>query len=182
MNGTTMQEVPVRPKVLMGLGNPEARFNHTRHNIGFAIIDALAASVGGQWHQKGPLEIASISLNSYQLLLVKPQTYMNNSGDAVPFLKKQGFTPSEVLVIHDELELPFGKLAFKQGGSAKGHNGLKSLIERWGTDVFPRFRYGIGRPAHREQVPDYVLQKFEDPHKAQSLIDESVALIEQLYE
>ncbi len=171
-----------RPKALIGLGNPDSRFRHTRHNIGFDVIDALVATYGGQWQRKGAVEVATITLHGYEVLLVKPQTYMNNSGDAVPLLKKHAFKPDEVLVIHDELELPFGKLAVKQGGSAKGHNGLKSIIERWGTDGFIRLRFGIGRPLQREFVPDYVLQKFEDSKEVARLTRESVALIEQLYE
>ncbi len=171
-----------RPKALIGLGNPDARFRHTRHNIGFDVIDALAVSCGGQWQRKGAVDLATITLQGQEVLLMKPQTYMNNSGDAVPLLKKHAFKPDEVLVIHDELELPFGKLAFKQAGSAKGHNGLKSIIERWGTDGFNRLRFGIGRPVQKEFVPDYVLQKFEDSKEVVRLIGESVALIEQLYE
>ncbi len=176
-----LNALPLRPKALIGLGNPDPRLKNTRHNIGFSIIDALAASYGGQWQRKAVADVASITLHGQEILLFKPQTYMNNSGDVVPLLKKQGIAPHEVVVIHDELELPFGKLAFKQGGSAKGHNGLKSMIERWGTPEFARLRYGIGRPAQREFVPDYVLQKFENTKEAERFLDEAVALIEQLY-
>lgn len=170
-----------KPKALIGLGNPESRLKHTRHNIGFDVIDALATLHGGQWQRKSSNEVATVTLEGHEVLLVKPQTYMNNSGDAIPLIKKHGFKPEEVLVIHDELELPFGRLAFKQGGSAKGHNGLRSIIERWGTDGFARLRYGIGRPLHKEQVGDYVLQKFENSKEAEYLINESISLIEQLY-
>ncbi|MBA3752346.1 aminoacyl-tRNA hydrolase [Candidatus Dependentiae bacterium] len=173
--------VSVRPKALVGLGNPDPRLRNTRHNIGFDIIDTLAAAYGGQWHRKDSVEVATIVVKGHQVLLVKPQTYMNNSGDAVPFLKKHAIKPEEALVIHDELELPLGRIVFKQGGSAKGHNGIKSLMERWGTDGFVRLRFGIGRPVHKNFVSEYVLQRFEDSKEAERLIYESVNLIEQLF-
>lgn len=170
-----------KPLVIIGLGNPEPRFMRTRHNIGFQIVDALAEAQSASWRTKQNAEVASIQFDGVRVLLMKPQTYMNNSGQVVPALKKEGFTVEDILVLHDELELPFGKLAFKCGGSAKGHNGLKSLIQAWGTDAFARFRFGIGRPEQREQVPEYVLQSFENPPAVQQQVDLSVQMIEDLY-
>jgi peptidyl-tRNA hydrolase, PTH1 family len=173
--------LPLRPTAIVGLGNPEPKFARTRHNVGFQIIDALAEKHGGQWHPRHVEEVAHIVINGAKILLVKSQTYMNNSGDIVPYLKKEGIKPLDALVIHDELELPFGKISIKRGGSAKGHNGLKSVMEKWGTDEFARLRFGIGRPDDKEHVPDYVLHNFENQAEAQRLIQESVAMIEQLY-
>ena len=176
-----MTTISVKPRVIIGLGNPEPRFMRTRHNIGFQIVDALAETQGASWKQLSNYEEAVVNMNDMRVLLIKPLTYMNKSGDVVPALKKAGITVGETLVLHDELELPFGKIALKVGGSAKGHNGLKSLIQVWGADAFARLRFGIGRPDQKEQVPDYVLSSFENPTAVSPLIDESVTLIENLY-
>lgn len=168
------------PKVIIGLGNPGPQFIFNRHNIGFLVCDALANAHQGTWRAKDSMEIAQIHIGDAKVLLVKPQTYMNHSGHIVSVLKKQGFGPEDTLVVHDELELPFGKLALRIGGSARGHNGLKSLIQAWG-EQFGRLRFGIGRPEQKELVPDYVLQNFEDKGKVSQLIDEAVRMIEALY-
>ncbi len=170
-----------KPLAIIGLGNPEPRFMKTRHNIGFQIIDALGEAHGASWQRKQNAEVASLSLGETRILLLKPQTYMNNSGDAIPLLKKEGIKAADTLVLHDELELPFGKIALKVGGSAKGHNGLKSLIQAWGTDEFTRLRFGIGRPDHKEQVPSYVLHPFENPSEVADRVHDAVNLIENLY-
>lgn len=176
-----MGVLPLKPKALIGLGNPDLRYARTRHNIGFQVIDALAAAYGGQWQRKRAEEVARIEIKEESVLLIKPQTYMNNSGDVVPFLRKEQIKPAETLVIHDELELPFGKLATKVGGSAKGHNGLKSIIQAWGSAEFARLRIGIGRPAHKEDVAHYVLEPFEDQAEVQRMIDEALICIEAMY-
>ncbi len=173
--------LPLRPTAIVGLGNPDVKFSRTRHNVGFQIIDVLAAQHGGQWHRRHVEEVARIVIGDAKVLLIKPQTYMNNSGDVVPYLKKEGKKPVDTLIIHDELELSFGKISLRRGGSAKGHNGLKSIIEKWGTDEFARLRFGIGRPEDRDNVPHYVLHQFEDPAEAERLIQEAVTMIEQLY-
>ncbi len=175
-----MTEIQV-PKVLIGLGNPDAKYAETRHNAGFKVIDSVAASFGGHWQSFPDTQIATIQIQGHPVLLVKPLTYMNNSGDVVPFLKKKGIGPQNILVIHDELEKPLGKLSIKTGGSARGHNGLKSLIERWGTSEFARLRFGIGRPVAREQVLHYVLERFENPALVENLTSEAVQMIEQLF-
>lgn len=175
-----MTEIQV-PKVLIGLGNPDAKYSDTRHNAGFKVVDAVAAVFGGHWQSFSDKQVATIQIKGHSVLLIKPLTYMNNSGDVVSFLKKKGIGPQDILVIHDELERPLGKLAVRMGGSARGHNGLKSLIERWGTSEFARLRFGIGRPEVREQVPHYVLERFENPDLVETCINEAVQMIEQLY-
>ncbi len=173
--------LPIKPLAIVGLGNPEAKLAHTRHNVGFQIVDGLAARYGGQWHIRKDLEIAIIEITSQKVHLIKPQTYMNNSGDVVPYFKKEDFKPVDVLVVHDDLELPFGKVSLRVGGSAKGHNGLKSIIDRWGTTEFARLRFGIGRPEDPMHVPQYVLHNFENPTEAQLLIEEAIDMIVKLY-
>ncbi len=176
-----MSEIFGLPKVLIGLGNPDAKYMHTRHNAGFKVVDAVAAAFGGHWQSFSEKEVATAQINGHAVLLVKPLTYMNNSGDVVPFLKKKGITAKDSLVVHDELEKPLGKLAIKMGGSARGHNGLKSLIERWGTPEFARLRFGIGRPDAKEQVPHYVLERFEDLDQVDQFVHEALIMIERLY-
>jgi peptidyl-tRNA hydrolase, PTH1 family len=165
-------------KSIIGLGNPGPKFSGTRHNIGFKIIDQLANEKNANWDLKKNFEQTEININNQNLLLIKPITFMNNSGEVTPYLQKKGIKPEEILIIHDELEKPFGNISIKQGGSARGHNGLKSIIEKIGPN-FWRLRFGIGRPEDREDVPNYVLNKFNpnEQDKLNKLINESVNLI-----
>jgi peptidyl-tRNA hydrolase, PTH1 family len=168
------------PRVIVGLGNPGNAYVLTRHNVGFRVVEALARKYDTHWQKRDAAEVASAVINGHNVLLVKPQSFMNNSGIIVPFLCKHS-KQDGWLVVHDELELPFGKIAFKISGSAKGHNGLRSLIAA-GGDAFMRLRCGIGRPSLREDVPHYVLQEFsESQHEVESLIDRSIHAIEGLY-
>lgn len=167
-------------KVIMGLGNPGPAYFYTRHNIGFRVVDALAQIHGASWRKRDNMEVAEVSINGKTILLIKPQTFMNSSGAVWPWLAKQGIQSNELIVVHDELELPFGKVATKLGGSAKGHNGLKSIIAHAG-DQFYRVRCGISRPENKEDVPSYVLQKFsESSHDVDTLIDNAVRECEKL--
>jgi PTH1 family peptidyl-tRNA hydrolase len=179
-------------KVIVGLGNPGQKYANTRHNIGFKIIDALAEHFGASWQKKENYEIATINSafakapadrpervegsQNEKILLIKPQTFMNSSGTVIPMLLKQGIKADNALVVHDELELPFGTLKFKHDGSSKGHNGLKSLIAAWGSN-FLRLRFGIGRPDDQAEVPDYVLQNFKENSAA---IEEKITAATQL--
>lgn len=168
-------------QAIIGLGNPGRQYYNNRHNIGFKVVDALSGAFGGSWRTKDAMEIAEIVINGTKVILIKPQTFMNSSGNIIPYLTKQGINPENILVVHDELELPFGQIKFKVGGSHKGHNGLRSIIGVIG-DGFARLRFGIGRPADREHVPDYVLQNFtEGTGQLQQLIDQSVQMLEGLY-
>ncbi len=169
------------PRAILGLGNPGPAYKHNRHTIGFVIVDALGARHNASWHERDDMLIAKITIHATPVILIKPQAFMNNSGNVIPYVTKQGIEPKNILVVHDELELPFGDVALKFGGSAKGHNGLKSIIQVIG-DQFSRLRFGIGRPDRREDVPNYVLQNFnEDPQQLEKLVDQAVELIESLY-
>lgn len=165
-------------KAIIGLGNPGPRFNKTRHNIGFSILDSIADQNRATWSSKGSMEIATVHIREKKILLIKPQTFMNASGQIFPDLKKQGIQAHEIIVIHDELDIAFGALKWKFGGSARGHNGLKSIISYIGSD-FLRFRFGIDRPDHQEDVPDYVLEKFSEPSEdIEAYIDQAIVMLE----
>jgi len=167
-------------KAIIGLGNPGSKFYHTRHNIGFRIVDELAQAHGAVWQKKNEMEYAEITIGDQRIALIKPQTFMNSSGRVIPALLKKGIKPENILVVHDELEKPFGNVSIKMGGSAKGHNGLRSIITACGPD-FPRLRFGIGRPLNREEVPDYVLTNFsENPTELEQAMNNAVTTITEL--
>jgi len=179
MNNQDIKSLTI--KAIIGLGNPGQRYYNNRHNIGFRVVDEIAAQHGGMWQDKNNMEISDILINNQKILLIKPQTFMNESGKVVPFLIKQGIRAENILVVHDELEKPFGKMAFKVGGSHRGHNGLRSIIGICGAD-FVRLRFGIGRPAQKDEVSRYVLQNFsEDSADIEHLIAQAVLIIEELY-
>ncbi len=167
-------------KVIIGLGNPGKQYQRTRHNIGFLVLDALADVQGGVWQTKGDKEVAEITLGDEKIILVKPQTFMNSSGRVIPSLLKQGLKAENLLVVHDELEKAFGIVDVKNGGSHRGHNGLRSIIEFCGAD-FVRLRCGIGRPDRKEDVGDYVLSNFSEKFDdGELMIKKAVAMIEKL--
>lgn len=168
-------------KVIIGLGNPGDKFYFTRHNIGFRVLDALCDKYNASWRKADKMEIAQAIINGKEILLIKPQTFMNSSGEVFPYLQKKGIKSENILVVHDELELPFGSVKLKFDGSAKGHNGLKSLISFCGSNFY-RLRMGIGRPAQKEMVPDYVLKKFDEPEsQIDQMIELAVNEIEKLF-
>lgn len=169
-------------KAIIGLGNPSQQYAKNRHNIGFRIVDELADQYGGSWHTTGDLMSAEIQLIVHNMpkkvILIKPQTYMNSSGKVIPWLQKKGIAPEEILVVHDELEKKLGALQLRLGGSARGHNGLKSLISAMGEN-FWRLRFGIDRPADKAEVPNYVLANFKSEEEQQlpTLIDQACSLV-----
>lgn len=166
-------------KVIIGLGNPGKQYHNTRHNIGFLVLNALAEKHNASWQKKGDYEYADIHINDEKITLVKPQTFMNSSGRVIPSLLKQGLKAENLLVVHDELEKTFGKIEFRTGGSHRGHNGLRSIMEFCGAD-FMRLRFGVGRPENREEVAQYVLSNFtEKPTDLESLINKAVIMIEE---
>jgi PTH1 family peptidyl-tRNA hydrolase len=147
--------------IMVGLGNPGPKYTRNRHNIGYVAVDAIHRRFAfGPWRKRFQAEIAEGTLGDRKCLLVKPLTYMNKSGQAVgevaTFYK---VAPADVFVIHDEVDLPPGKIRMKTGGGAGGHNGLRSVTAAIG-DGFRRLRIGVGHPGSKELVPTYVLHDF----------------------
>ena len=139
----------------MGLGNPGRSYDRTRHNVGFLVADELACRHGGSWRAKKRAEAAPIGIGLKNVTLLKPQTFMNDSGAALA-----GYKPEQLVVVHDDLDLPMGDVRVKVGGGAGGHNGLRSIIQHLGAD-FVRVRVGIGRPPGGMTVTDYVLGRMD---------------------
>ncbi|MCX7823318.1 MAG: aminoacyl-tRNA hydrolase [Syntrophobacterales bacterium] len=146
--------------LLVGLGNPGSRYVFTRHNVGFMVIDLI-------WEKANPIleekktpwgVLKRVHWNDLLLITLKPLTYMNNSGEAVSkALMKEGLKPSEMVIIHDDLDLPLGRIKIARGGSSGGHRGVQSIIDTLGTKDFPRIKIGIGRPLRGEEIMEYVL-------------------------
>ncbi|MBM7710112.1 aminoacyl-tRNA hydrolase [Enterococcus lemanii] len=161
-------------KMIVGLGNPGKKYEKTKHNVGFMVVDELAKEYQATF-QKNPFEaeVATFFLNGEKVLLVKPQTYMNESGRAVgPLMTYLGVYPEELVVIYDDLDLAAGKIRLRQKGSAGGHNGMKSLIAHLGTQEFKRIKIGIDRPKKGTTVVNHVLSPFskeETPLMEESL-------------
>lgn len=150
------------PCLVVGLGNPGREYAQTRHNIGFMLIDRLAVRLNAQGMKlQSKAIVLTAQYEGRKLLLAKPQTYMNLSGQAVQGLVRFYKLPLEhVLVAHDDLDLPFGTLRMRPGGGAGGQKGVQSIITQLGTPHFPRLRLGIDRPPGRMDAADYVLQEF----------------------
>ena len=149
-------------KIIVGLGNPGRRYERTRHNAGFMAVDALAGNLGIDITQeKHYALLGRARIASMETIVAKPQTYMNDSGRAVGALLRNTYTSvSDLIVIHDELDLPLGAVRVKSGGGHGGHNGLRSIVEHLGSTDFIRIRIGIGRPAPGMDSADYVLSPF----------------------
>jgi len=167
-------------KAIIGLGNPGPKYVLNRHNIGFLILDQLADRYNASWETKLNMELATVRIKDKNILLIKPQTFMNESGKVIPFLQKKGIKAEHILVVHDELEFPFGKIKIRQGGSARGHNGLRSIIEYCGKE-FARLRFGIGRPPLKEMVSQHVLSNFtESNQELEGAMYQAVDMIEEI--
>ena len=148
--------------LVVGLGNPGSKYEHTRHNMGFLAVDALAAKEKFQLNKlRFKAWTATVELAGEKVLVMKPQTYMNLSGESVGEAARFYKIPADhVLVISDDISLSTGKLRIRPGGSAGGHNGLKSIIQHLGSDQFPRIKVGVGMPQHAEhEVVDWVIGK-----------------------
>ena len=147
-------------KLVIGLGNPGPQYEHTRHNVGFRVVDKLAKKLGWRWNeQRSRAMLASGMLGNEKVVLAKPLTYMNLSGQSVGELVRwYKISPEDILVVYDELDLPLGTIRLRPKGSAGGHNGIESIIAHLHTNEFPRLRVGIGRPANnRIDGASYVL-------------------------
>ena len=158
-------------KLIVGLGNPGREYRETRHNVGFMVVEEIARRYALTWAQ-APSQVPDAFIakryGTDPLLLAKPLTFMNLSGDAVAGLSRYyDVAPADVLIVVDEVALPFGKLRARARGSAGGHNGLKSVIERLGTTEFPRLRLGVGRGDSRRDLADHVLSIFERSERAE---------------
>ncbi len=149
-------------KLIVGLGNPGKQYESTRHNIGWMVVDALHARHGfPTWQSKFKGLASKGKVDGQDVILLKPHTYMNLSGESVqPAATFYKILPADITVIHDELDLPFLATRMKIGGGDAGHNGLKSITALLGTPDYHRLRIGIGRPERKEMVSDYVLQPF----------------------
>ncbi|HLW34887.1 MAG TPA: aminoacyl-tRNA hydrolase [Chthoniobacterales bacterium] len=157
-----MIEKPIR--LIAGLGNPGAEYAHTRHNIGFMVLDFLAREAGLSWEKCGKWDAATAKLGN--ALLVKPASYMNRSGHPLQAIAQFfKIAPKETLVVLDDFSLPLGRLRIRQSGGPGGHNGLESVIVQFGTEDVPRLRIGIGA-APSEGSSDYVLSNFFEEEKA----------------
>jgi peptidyl-tRNA hydrolase, PTH1 family len=148
--------------LIVGLGNPGPQYAGNRHNVGFMVVDELAARLDAKFKaHKGGAEIIEGRLGGARVVLAKPRSFMNLSGGPVAgtasFFK---LTPADVIVVHDELDLPYGKIRLKLGGGDNGHNGLRSITKSLGSKEYNRIRFGIGRPPGRMDPADFVLRDF----------------------
>lgn len=151
------------PALVVGLGNPGPGYERTRHNVGFLVADTLAERVGDRFtvHKKSGADLLTARLDGRRVLIAKPRSYMNLSGRPVAALVKFFSVPlGEVIVVHDELDLPFGTIRLKRGGGEGGHNGLRSVSNALTTKDYLRVRIGIGRPPGRQDPADFVLKPF----------------------
>ncbi len=174
-------------KLVVGLGNPGQKYEKTRHNAGFLVVDQILARAGGAWQgRKFEAEWARCSLLGEDSLFIKPQTYMNLSGRSVAaalrFFKAQ---VQDVVVLHDDIDVPFGKVKARMGGGHGGHNGIRSLLVELGSDAFGRIKLGVGRPLEGGPgVVDWVLTDFskvESEHITGLMVDESLQRIEGMF-
>ncbi|MEW6381142.1 MAG: aminoacyl-tRNA hydrolase [bacterium] len=151
-------------QLIVGLGNPGSRYRRTRHNIGFQSVDALASAYQIQLsHTDSVSQWGRGTIRGKEVLLVKPQTYMNLSGKAVlTFLSYYHLTYQDLLVIHDDMDLPLGRIRIRGQGRSGGHRGIESIIQCLGTSQFPRLRIGIGRPCGQQEPKEYVLKEFSE--------------------
>ncbi len=169
--------------LVVGLGNPGREYARTRHNIGALVADELARRHGGSWRAKFAGRLAEIRLDGHRLCLLKPETYMNESGRSVAaaaaFFK---LPPEAVLVVHDDSDLEPGRLQLRLGGGLAGHNGLRSVAQHLGSREFLRLRVGVGRPERGDprQLADWVLSAFEPHEDAESLVARAADAVETL--
>lgn len=161
-------------KAVIGLGNPGSRYDRTRHNVGFEVLDALAEAEGVSFKRSWRLRSRSckIDILGREILLVKPQGFMNRSGETLARLKRRGVAPEEMLVVVDDVDQAPGDLRVRARGSAGGHNGLKSIIRELGSDDFPRVRMGVGAKPPGTDLVEHVLGRFGPDERA--AVDQAV--------
>jgi PTH1 family peptidyl-tRNA hydrolase len=171
--------------LVAGLGNPGREHEGDRHNVGFVVVDAIAARVGADFRSKHSGLVARASLAARDVVLLKPQTYMNRSGDSVqPAAAFFKVAPAEIVVVHDEIDLPWGDVRLKLGGGHAGHNGLRDIIERLGSPDFARVRVGVGRPppGFRGDGKLWVLSGFDAVQRAElpAIVDRAADAVERV--
>lgn len=161
-------------KLVVGLGNPGRKFTNSRHNLGFKCVDHLARKWSIRLEERRPKAMLGLGCHAETpVVLVKPRTFMNASGEAVRYLLSRfPATPGDLVVIYDDMDLPTGKIRLRPSGSAAGHNGIESIIDALSTEEFPRVRVGIGRPAGYVGNIEYVLGQFLADEKP--VIEEAV--------
>jgi len=169
--------------LVVGLGNPGREYVRNRHNVGHMVVDELARRHAGSWKSKFSGQLADVRIDDHKVALLKPETYMNDSGRSVKaaaqFYKLE---PDAILVIHDESDLEPGRLQARRGGGLAGHNGLRSVAQHLGTPDFLRLRVGVGRPGRgdRRDLADYVLSDFEPHEDAEALVRRAAEAVETL--
>ena len=169
--------------LVAGLGNPGREYERTRHNAGWLVLDELARRHGGSWRSKFSGSLSELRLGDARVALLKPETYMNESGRslgaAARFFKVE---PEQVLVVHDDVDLETGRLQARAGGGLAGHNGLRSLAQHLGSQEFLRLRIGVGRPGRgdRRSVADWVLSPFAPEDDADALLARSADAVEAI--
>jgi peptidyl-tRNA hydrolase, PTH1 family len=169
--------------LVVGLGNPGREYERNRHNVGFMVVDELARRHGGSWRSKFSGRIADVRVDDHRVGLLKPETYMNESGRAVQaaaaFYKLE---PDAILVVHDESDLDTGRLQARRGGGLAGHNGLRSIASSLGTPEFLRLRVGVGRPERGDRRPlaDWVLSDFAPHEDPEAIVARAAEAVETL--
>jgi PTH1 family peptidyl-tRNA hydrolase len=169
--------------LVAGLGNPGREYASTRHNAGWMVLDELARREGGSWRSKFSGQLSETRLGGARLALVKPETYMNESGKSIAAAARFFKVPVDaVLVVHDDVDLEEGRLQARLGGGLAGHNGLRSIAQGLGSHEFLRLRIGVGRPGRgdRRSVADYVLAPFEPETDVDALVARSADAVETI--
>jgi peptidyl-tRNA hydrolase, PTH1 family len=169
--------------LVVGLGNPGREYARNRHNVGWLVVDELARRHDGAWRGKFNGQLAEVRIDGHKVALLKPETYMNESGRAVQaaarFFKVE---PDAILVVHDEGDFDLGRLQARKGGGLAGHNGLRSIAQQLGSSDFLRLRVGVGRPERGDPRPlaDYVLSDFEPHDDAERIVSSAADAVELL--
>jgi len=169
--------------LVVGLGNPGREYARNRHNAGWMVVDELARRHGGTWRSKFSGQLAEIRLDGHKLALLKPETYMNESGRSVSAAARFFKVPVEaILVVHDDVDLEPGRLQARRGGGLAGHNGLRSLAQDLGTQDFLRLRIGVGRPGRGDPRPvaDWVLSPFAAEEDVEALVARGADAVETI--
>lgn len=171
-------------RLVVGLGNPGSRYQNTRHNVGFEVLDRVVARNGGRFKVEPTFEVAEVGIGEEKVILAKPMTFMNRSGEPAKQLADYfGFNLQDLVVVHDEIDLPLGQLRVSKGGGEGGHNGLRSVSHSFGARDYVRVRAGVGRPLDpRWEIADWVLSRFasEELTLASQLVEIAADAVEVL--